>query len=149
MDLDNILRITTATLSVCVGIGAIFAGLGYFTAQFKDGSNKGKLSAIQLMEAQLKAMETEITSLNARLDEKKGIEVHLMSQVETLTKENKELRDLIMLNQIPKPLEEFVINVAGKNFDAINSLTIAMNAKFDALAASLTHLPKRSTDPRA
>lgn len=126
MTWEDVLKIISVALSVLLGLGALAASIGYLIGKARGGKDDGIEKAFAIKDHQIETYQLEIrnlnekfdrevSALNARLDDSKGIEKHLMSQVEALTAENTSLRKLVMLQDIPQPLKEFVQGVAGEN----------------------------------
>lgn len=133
MDWQSIITITFAVLG---GSGLLMLGFGQFVGKYKFGQTAAQIQSLQLADEQMGRLKDEVASLKTRLDERSSVELHLMEQlstqskqIEALTIENKELRSLIMLNQVPQPLQDFMLNLDKERMVSISELS----KKIDAL----------------
>lgn len=113
-------------VGVAASLGVVIGGIGYCIGQYKGGSTRGKLEALQLSESERDLLKDRIRHIEedfkARTHEFQARELELNTRMTKLEAENQVLRDLVTMATVPPQLAALVDGVAVRSVEAINTL---------------------------
>lgn len=104
-------------LEIAAAVGAVFAGIGYCIGQYKGGSTRGKLEALQISEEERNLLRERVSRLEGEAKQLKldtdARENALNIRLAKLEAENTMLRDLVNGTSVHMQLTEAIADLKG------------------------------------